>query len=118
MADINKNPQSPVNGGTAAVSSAASPQQSTVPGGSPSGAQQQPRPCPQDCSKCGLQQHAFCAARMSFQMFEVMNGVINRLDRQSQHISDLEKRLSAIQNTEAELAAPAPIQGDLFDSQE
>ena len=115
MADINT--QSSVNGGTAAVSSAASPQQATVPGGSPSGAQQ-PRPCPQDCSKCGLQQHAFCAARMSFLMFEVMNGVINRLDRQSQHISDLEKRLTAIQNTEAELSSPVPLQGDLFDSQE
>jgi hypothetical protein len=51
---------------------------------------------------------------MSFQMFEVMNGVINRLDRQSQHIRDLEKRLSAIQSTEAELAAPAPIQGGPF----
>lgn len=116
MADIN-NPQSPVNGGTAAVSSAASPQQATVPGGSPSGAQQQPRPCPQDCSKCGLQQHAFCAARMSFLMFEVMNGVINRLDRldrQSQHISDLEKRLSAIQNSEAELSSPVPLQGSPF----
>ncbi len=114
MADINNIPQSPVNGGSAAVSSAASPQQATVPGGSPSGDQQQSRPCPQDCSKCGLQQHAFCAARMSFQMFEVMNGVINRLDRQSQHIRDLEKRLSAIQSTEAELAAPAPIQGGPF----
>lgn len=55
---------------------------------------------------------------MSFLMFEVMNGVINRLDRQSQHISDLEKRLTAIQNTEAELSSPVPLQGDLFDSQE
>ena len=76
--------------------------------------QRQARPCPKDCTKCGYQQHAFCAARMSFQMFEVMNTVIQRLDAQSQHIADLERRIAALQSSEAEFSSPLPVEGDLF----
>lgn len=88
-------------------------------GAQPAAAQQQrqARPCPKDCTKCGYQQHAFCAARMSFQMFEVMNGVIQRLDIQSQRISDMEARLTALQSSEAEFSSPIPIEGDLFPGQ-
>ena len=75
---------------------------------------QQPRPCPRDCTKCGFQQHAFCAARMSFQMFEVMNNVIQRLDTQAQRLDDLERRIASIQSAEAELISPLPVQNDLF----
>lgn len=74
----------------------------------------QPRPCPRDCTKCGFQQHAFCAARMSFQMFEVMNNVIHRLDTQAQRLDDLERRIASIQSAEAELISPLPVQNDLF----
>ena len=77
-------------------------------------AQQQARPCPKDCTKCGFQQHAYCAARMSFQMFEVMNSVIQRLDILSQRIADLEQRIIAIQSSGAELISPSPMDGDLF----
>ena len=83
-------------------------------GGQPAAPQQQARPCPKDCTKCGLQQHAFCAARMSFQMFEVMNGVIGRLDIQSQRIDALEQRIAAIQSSEAELSSPTPMNTDDF----
>lgn len=76
--------------------------------------QRQARPCPKDCTKCGYQQHAYCAARMSFQMFEVMNGVIQRLDAQSQQIAELEKRIAALQSSEAEFSSPLPVEGDLF----
>ena len=31
---------------------------------------QEARPCPKDCTKCGLQQHAFCSAQMSFYLVE------------------------------------------------
>jgi len=73
--------------------------------------QQQARPCPKDCTKCGLHQHAFCAARMSYQMFEVMNGMIQRLDIQSQRITELEQRIAAIQSSEAEYISPSPVEG-------
>lgn len=76
--------------------------------------QQQARPCPKDCTKCGYQQHAFCAARMSFQMFDVMNGIIQRLDIQSQRIADLEQRIAEIQSSEAEFISPSPMEGSLF----
>ena len=76
--------------------------------------QRQARPCPKDCTKCGYQQHAFCAARMSFQMFEVMNGIIQRLDIQSQRLADLEQRIQALQSSEAEFSSPLPMEGDLF----
>lgn len=113
MADINNNPQSPVNGGTAAVSSAASPQQATVSGGSPSGAQQS-RPCPKDCRKCSMQQQVCCASMLSFQAFEVMSSIIRRIDRQQHTIDVLTERINAIQSTEAELSSPVPLQGSPF----
>lgn len=76
--------------------------------------QRQARPCPKDCTKCGYQQHAFCAARMSFQMFEVMNSIIQRLDIQSQRIADLEQRITALLSSEAEFISPSPVEGNLF----
>lgn len=114
MADTNNIPQSPVNGGSAAVSSAASPQQAIVPGGSPSGAQQQSRPCPKDCRKCSMQQQVCCASMLSFQSFEVMSSIIRRIDHQQHTIDVLTERINAIQNTEAELSSPVPLQGDPF----
>lgn len=97
MAEQDNNTQQP-----AGVQPASAPQQ------------RQARPCPKDCTKCGYQQHAYCAARMSFQMFDVMNGVIQRLDIQSQRIADLGQRLASIQSTEAEFSSPLPMEGDLF----
>lgn len=80
--------------------------------------QQQGRPCPKDCRRCSMAQQICCASMLSFQMYDVMNSVITRLDLQSQRIYEMEQRLSAIQSSEAELAAPAPIQSDLFTEQE
>jgi hypothetical protein len=77
-----------------------------------------PRPCPKDCRRCSWQQQICCASMLSFQSFEVMNGIIQRLDIQSQRIADLEAKIAAIQNTEAELSSPLPFQGDLFAGQE
>ena len=51
---------------------------------------------------------------LSFQAFEVMNSIIQRIDRQQHTIDVLTERINAIQSSEAELAAPAPIQGSPF----
>lgn len=72
------------------------------------------RPCPKDCRRCSMQQQVCCSSMLSFQMFEVMNSVIQRLDAQTQQITDLERRLQAIHGTESELSSPQPVQGDLF----
>ena len=74
----------------------------------------QARPCPKDCRRCSWQQQICCASMLSFQSFEVMNGIIQRLDIQSQRITELEAKLAAIQSSEAELSSPLPFQGDLF----
>ena len=102
MADT-KNPEQP---------SAA--QKETKQTQSAGGVQPQARPCPKDCNKCGFQQHAFCAAKMSFDAFSVMSQIIQKLDAQSLKIAELSHRLSAIKATESELAAPMPVEGDLF----
>lgn len=95
---------SPVGSGSSAAPEAQQP------------APQQPqgRPCPKDCTKCGFQQHAFCAARMSFMAFDALNAILQRLDAQQTEIGELTKRIDALQSSKAELIAPAPIQGDLF----
>lgn len=74
----------------------------------------QPRPCPKDCRRCSMQQQICCASMLSFQSFEVMNGIIQRLDILSQHVSDFEQRMAAIQSSETELSSPLPLQGNLF----
>ena len=76
--------------------------------------QQHGRPCPRDCRRCPMAQQVCCAAMLSFQAFEVMDAIVRRLDAQSQHLAELEERLSALRPPEAELASPAPVQGDLF----
>ena len=84
----------------------------TVPDASPSG--NTPRPCPKDCRRCSMAQQICCASMLSFQMYDVLNIVIQRLDAQQQTIAELSDRLSAIQSSESELSAPLPIQPDLF----
>ena len=94
----------------------AAPQhKATVANGSPSG--NSPRPCPKDCRRCPMAQQICCASMLSFQMYDVMNIVIQRLDAQQQTIAELAERMSAIQSPEAELSAPLPIQSDLFPSE-
>jgi hypothetical protein len=80
----------------------------------PENNQQGLRPCPKDCSKCGFQQHAFCAAKMSFDSFTVMNAMLQRMDAMANVIADLSAKVAAIQSAEGEFAAPTPAQGDLF----
>lgn len=87
-----------------------------VPEASASAEQKQHgRPCPKDCRRCSMAQQICCSSMLSFQMYDVMNSIITRLDLQSQRIFDLEKQLSDIQSSETELSAPLPFQGDLFD---
>lgn len=112
MADINNNPQSPVNGGTAAVSSAASPQQATVPGGSPSGAQQQPqpRPCPQDCSRCSTQQHIFCSTKMLFDLSRAFQESRRQQAELAQAVVAIQEQLKP-KEQESQLSIPFTDQG-------
>ena len=76
--------------------------------------QQQGRPCPKDCRKCSWMQQVCCSSMMSFQMFGVMNAMIEKIDAQSKVIADLSGRIAALEISGTELSAPTPVQGDLF----
>ena len=48
------------------------------------------RPCPMDCTRCGLAQHAFCAAKMIFEQSKVINEIRETLSKIEEKIgSDL-----------------------------
>ena len=74
--------------------------------------QPQGRPCPKDCRRCPMPQQICCAAMLSFQAFDVMNGIIQRLNAQAQCLADFEAKLEAIQSSEADLSAPCVLSGD------
>ena len=71
--------------------------------------QRQGRPCPKDCRKCPMAQQICCASMLSFQMYDVMDAVIRRIDAQAVRMDELSKRLEAMQSSEAELSSPTPI---------
>ena len=71
--------------------------------------QQQGRPCPKACRKCPMAQQICCASMLSFQMYDVMNTVIRRIDAQAARMDDISRRLDAIQSAEGELSSPTPI---------
>ncbi len=72
--------------------------------------QQQVRPCPRDCRKCSMAQQICCASMLSFQSFDVMNSIIQRLDAQTKVIIDLNSRIAVLEGTD--LSAPSPFRDD------
>ena len=83
-----------------------------------SGQNMQARPCPKDCRRCSWQQQICCASMLSFQAFDVMNSIIQRLDVQAERLDTLEKKVQAISSSEAELGCPQVFQEDLFGDKE
>ena len=80
--------------------------------------QQQGRPCPKDCRKCSWMQQVCCSSMMSFQLFGVMNAMMERIDAQSKVIADLSGRIATLEISGTELTSPMPVQGELFPAQE
>ena len=72
------------------------------------------RPCPRDCTRCSFQQHAFCAAKMAYEQFNLMSQVLQRLDAMSAAIADLATRVAELQSSAENLASPTPVQSELF----
>ena len=78
------------------------------------------RPCPKDCRKCSWMQQVCCSSMMSFQMFDVMNGMMQKIDNQTNviidlngRVAELEDRMNNIQPGD-DLISPSPIEGNLF----
>ena len=55
---------------------------------------------------------------MSFQMFGVMNAMMEKIDAQSKVIADLSGRIATLEAASTDLASPMPVQGELFAGEE
>jgi len=106
MAKENENPQE------GQAQQTASPQQASVPGGSPSGAHQQPqpRPCPQDCSRCSTQQHIFCSTKMIFDLSRAFQESRRQQAEIVQAVAEIQERLKP-KEQESQLSIPFTDQG-------
>ena len=62
--------------------------------------EQQARPCPKDCTKCGFQQHAFCAAQMSFYLVEKVNALQNQIDEQNKNMLTISEQIESLKSRE------------------
>ena len=51
---------------------------------------------------------------MSFQMFGMMNTMMERIEAQSKVIADLSGRIATLEINGTDLTSPMPMQGDLF----
>lgn len=56
------------------------------------------RTCPQDCMKCGFQQHAYCAAQMALSAFKVYDDMNAKIDALMAEVKELK--------SQSELASP------------
>ncbi len=60
-----------------------------------------PRGCPQDCTKCSLVQHAYCAAQMALNSFPNFDAILAKL-------SELQEDVAELKAGRTELAQPDP----------
>lgn len=59
-----------------------------------------PRACPKDCRRCGMAQQMYCATSLTFNSFEVMAKMLERLEA-------IESKVNVMQGAE-ELVTPVP----------
>ena len=74
------------------------------------GEQPQPRPCPKDCTKCGFQQHAFCAAQMSFYLVEKVNALQNQIEEQNKNMMTINEQINSLKSEQQTGELINPIQ--------
>lgn len=71
--------------------------------------QQQQRVCPKDCRKCNMAQQIFCATSLTFNSYEVMSKLWERM-------GDIERKIDAIQSSESEFLSPVTHDNDTDDT--
>ena len=60
---------------------------------------QQSRACPKDCRRCSMAQQLYCVTNLTFNSYEVMSKMIERLER-------IEGKVNTIQGAENGLLSP------------
>ena len=66
--------------------------------------QPQPRPCPQDCSKCTTPQHIFCSAKMLFDLSRAYQEQRQQTAELAKAVADIQQQLKKEQ--EVQLSIP------------
>ena len=85
MADIDNKTQAPAEG----MATVQETTKTEARAASEAKRQLQPRPCPQDCSKCSMPQHIFCSTKMLFDLSRAYQ-------EQRQQNADLAKAIADI----------------------
>ena len=65
--------------------------------------EEQTRACPQDCRKCGLHQHAYCAAQMAYT-------ALSTIQELSSRVSSIEEKMESLSASAEELISPMTAQ--------
>lgn len=60
---------------------------------------QQQRVCPKDCRRCNMAQQIFCSTSLTFNSYEVMKVLWERL-------IDIERKIDSLQNGDSEFMSP------------
>ena len=67
--------------------------------------QQTPRPCPQDCRLCGMNQQLYCSAQMLFNLSRAQQEISKRLSLLELSLDDIKEQLQP-KKEEAQLSIP------------
>lgn len=70
-------------------------------------AQQSPRPCPQDCRLCGMNQQIYCSTQMLFNMSRTIQEVGKRLSLLELSLDDIKEQMQP-KTEEGQLSIPFP----------
>jgi hypothetical protein len=65
--------------------------------------QPQPRPCPQDCSKCSTPQHIFCSTKMLFDLSRAFQESRRQQAEIVQAVADIQQQLKKEQEVQLSL---------------
>ncbi len=72
--------------------------------------QPQPRPCPQDCSRCSTQQHIFCSTKMLFDLSRAFQESRRQQAEIVQTVAAIQEQLKP-KEQESQLSIPFTDQG-------
>lgn len=94
---------------TAGTAPTAQPTTAPLEAQKPEARQPQPRPCPQDCTKCTTSQHIFCSAKMLFDLSRAYQEQRQQTAELAKAVADIQQQLKKEQ--EVQLSIPFAEQG-------
>lgn len=66
----------------------------------------QPRPCPQDCRLCGMNQQIYCSTQMLFNLSRAQQETSKRISMLELALDDIKEQMQPKQEEEAQLSIP------------